>query len=261
MEMTYTTQLQAGTGMIDETKSLLGVWQTGMTAAELSQEALESGIFPNMSARRIRNLVVECFAPRYLVKEQQPAAWVKQLQGGLSRAEFAQLLFLYTCRANEILSDFVKQVYWMHYSAGKSEIERQDAINFVVRSNQDGKTASLWSDSTVRRVSSYLISCCANFGLIEDAKRKNSRKIFPYRVENKVCLFLLNELHLQFKCGDNAIINHPDWQLFGLESAEVIEQLKAQMVNGHLVVQSAGGLVNVAWKYKNMQELVDAIIG
>ena len=110
-------------------------------------------------------------------------------------------------------------------------------------------------------MSSYLISCCANFGLIEDAKRKNSRKIFPYRVENKVSLFLLNELHLQFKCGDNAIINHPDWQLFGLESAEVIEQLKAQMVNGHLVVQSAGGLVNVAWKYKNMQELVDAIIG
>ncbi len=64
----YTTQLGAGLGVIAETRILLDLWHPGMTSSALYQAALDSGDFPNATARRLRNMVAECFAPRYLVK-------------------------------------------------------------------------------------------------------------------------------------------------------------------------------------------------
>jgi len=47
----YTTQLQAGLGLIQETRVLLGLWQPGMNSPELYQAALQAGAFPAVSAR------------------------------------------------------------------------------------------------------------------------------------------------------------------------------------------------------------------
>jgi hypothetical protein len=47
-EQLYTTQFQAGLGMVEETRILLDLWQPGMTAPELFQQALDSGDFPNI---------------------------------------------------------------------------------------------------------------------------------------------------------------------------------------------------------------------
>ena len=54
----YTTQLQAGLGLVNETKTLLDLWSPGMSAVQLYQIALESGRFPTVTARRLRNIVV-----------------------------------------------------------------------------------------------------------------------------------------------------------------------------------------------------------
>jgi hypothetical protein len=51
-------------------------WHVG---GQLHQVALESGRFPTVTARRLRNIVVECFAPRYLVSAGAPAAHLKRL--------------------------------------------------------------------------------------------------------------------------------------------------------------------------------------
>jgi hypothetical protein len=63
----YTTQLQAGLGLIPETGRLLDMWQPGMSGQDLLRVALDVGAFPTISARRLRNIVIEAFAPRYLV--------------------------------------------------------------------------------------------------------------------------------------------------------------------------------------------------
>lgn len=254
----YTTQLQAGLGMIEETVSLLTMYSDGMTVPDLSKAALDTGIFPSMSARRVRNVVAECFAPRYLVDDGQPARLLKKVQSKLPSSEIKQLYFIYTCRANEILADFVRQVYWPYYSAGKTDIQKDDAVNFVVRSNQDGKTSKLWSESTVKRVSSYLIGCCADFGLLEGGARKSTRHFNSFRIHRNVAVWLSYDLHFS-GLGDNAVINHSEWQLFGLESFDVVEQLKSISLEGHFVVQAAGGVVSIGWKYKDMQEFIDAI--
>jgi hypothetical protein len=86
-EAPYTTQLQAGLGLIAETVRLLDLWDSGMSGQHLLHIALASGAFPTISARRLRNIVIEAFAPRYLVDDALPARLLKILLGRIPQLE------------------------------------------------------------------------------------------------------------------------------------------------------------------------------
>lgn len=253
----YTTQLGAGLGLIEETKILLNLWQPGMKSSELYQAALDSGVFSNVTARRLRNIVAECFAPRYLVKEDYPAFLLKDLKKYLSSTELTQLFFLFTVRANPIFADFVKKVYWAGYANGQDSIRNEDAKNFVIEANQNGKTIQYWSESTIKRVSAYLTGCCADFGILEKG-RKSVRKIIPFRIEQTTMAFLAYDLHFA-GLGDNAVISHTDWELFGLQKEDIREEIKRLSLKGFFIIQSAGDVIRIGWKYKNWEELIHGI--
>lgn len=253
----YTTQLQAGLGMVDETRALLDLWTPGMTAARLNQVALESGRFPGVSARRLRNLVTECFHPRLLVDGGRPAEYLKALREALSSREFEQMLLVYTCRANAILADFIRDVYWPAYSSGRDVLSNSEARDFVTRANQQGLTAKPWSDTTIRRVSAYLTGACADFGLLERGTR-SVRKVLPCRIEPHAAIALAYDLHFS-GLGDNTVIAHSDWALFGLDRTDVIAELKRLSLKGAFLVQTAGGVVRIGWQCKNAKELSSAI--
>lgn len=253
----YTTKLQAGLGLIDETKLLLNIWDSSLEASSLFQAALTSGHFPNVSARRLKNIVTECFAPRYLVDDALPAKILKDHQNLFSSSEFNQLLCLYTCRANAILADFIRQVYWTRYSSGYETISNENAKDFVVSAVQDGKTVKSWAESTIKKVSSYLTGCCADFGLLERI-RKPERRIIPFRLESKVAAILVHDLHFS-GVGDNAAIGHKDWAIFGLAPEDVRSELKRLSLKNYLMIQSAGDMTRIEWNFKNMEDLINVI--
>lgn len=255
--MPYTTQLQSGLGLANETKALLQLWVPGMSVNQLYQAALESGRFPNVTARRLRNIVVECFAPRYLVADGTPAAHLKQLITKVSTSDLSQLFFLFTCRANPILGDFVRNVYWSRYEGGYTQITNEDARTFVERGIDDGKTIKRWSESTVRRVSAYLTGCCADYGLLERGLR-SARGILPFRVSTVVVAYLAYELHVA-GLGDNALLTQEDWQLFGLSREDVVQEIKGLSLKGLVIVQAAGDAIRISWKLKDMEALCDVL--
>lgn len=253
----YSTRLQAGLGLVDETQALLELWQPGMSSGDLHQAALDSGRFPTVTARRLRNIVVECFAPRYLVDSGAPAAHLKRLGASLAAADLAQLMLLFTCRANAILGDFVRDEYWPRYAAGYTEISNDNARAFVERGIDDGRTVERWSETTVRRVSAYLTGCCADYGLLDKGTR-SLRRILPVRVALPTAAYLAHELHFA-GAGDNALLTHEDWQLFGLGRQDVLEELKRLSRAGFLMVQAAGDVVHLSWKYNNMEAVLNVL--
>lgn len=253
----YTTQLQAGLGLVDESRTLLDLWSIGMSSTQLHQVALESGRFPTVTARRLRNIVVECFAPRYLVAEGAAAAHLKRLAGTVATADLVQLMLIHTCRANPILGDFVRQVYWARYAGGYTQLSNDDARVFVERGIDDGKTIKRWSDTTVRRVSGYLTGCCADYGMLERGTR-SSRRILPFRITSPVAAYLAYELHLS-GVGDNALLTHPDWQLFGMTREDVLEEMKRLSLKGLLIIQVAGDVIRISWKQPSMEALCDVL--
>jgi hypothetical protein len=253
----YTTQLQAGLGLVDETKSLLGLWHPGMSAAQLQHVALESGRFPTVTARRLKNIITECFAPRYLVLGGAPAAMLKRLGTTISTTDLTQLMLVYTSRANPILGDFVRHVYWARYAGGYTHIANDDARAFVERAIDDGKTVKRWSETTVRRVSAYLTGCCSDYGLLERGSRSN-RRILPFRISQYAAAYLAYELHFA-GVGDNALLTHEDWQLFGLAREDVLEEIKRLSLKGLLIVQAAGDVIWISWKQQDMEMLCDVL--
>jgi hypothetical protein len=166
-------------------------------------------------------------------------------------------LFLGTCRTHAILFDFVIQVYWNAYSSGRESLSNDEARNFVVSANQDGRTTTPWADSMIERVTGYLTGTCADFGLLEDGSR-SVRKILPYRIENRVLVYLAYNLH-DAGNGDNKVLNHPEWQLFGMERDDVLNEIKRLSLQGWWIVQTAGDVIRIGWQYKSMEELIDAL--
>ncbi|MGZ5443327.1 MAG: BrxA family protein [Thermoanaerobaculia bacterium] len=253
----YTTQLQAGQGLVDETRALLGLWRPGMSTQELYQSALSSGRFPKITARRLRNIVVECFAPRYLADSSTPAGSLKAVQDKLSPAELQLLFLLFTCRANEILGDFLRDVYWPRYEGGYSEISKEDAERFVGHGLDRGKMVKRWSDSTIGRVSAYLLGACGDYGLLSDASR-GRRKMQAVHVTPLVISFVAHELHFR-GVSDSALPASDEWAWFGLEPAEVLAGLKQVAMRGWLIVQTAADHTQISWSFKSMEDFCDAV--
>ena len=254
----YTTQLQAGLGLIEETQTLLDQWVPGMDTQGLFNAALDSGDFPHVTARRLRNIVAECFAPRYLNPQPQPAKWLQPLNHRVSTRALNQLFFIYTARANLILRDFVTNLYWERYASGYTEINSEDSTEFVQRATYDGKTKKFWSETTIKCLSSYLLSACVDYQLLQPLTRV-SRQITPIRIDPCAIIILAYDLHLQ-GIADNNLINHPDWLLFGLQAEDVRDELKRLGVNKFWIIQTAADIVSISWTYKTMEEIVDVII-
>jgi len=254
----YTTQLQAGLGLIEETQALFGQWESGMSTQELFQVALKSGEFPNVTARRLRNIVAECFAPRYINPTPQPATWLKLLNHRINARSLEQLFFIYTARANRIFWDFVTELYWERYASGYTELINEDSKEFVRRATHDGKTKKLWSETTIKRLSSYLLSISIDYKLLNPLTR-SAKQITPIRLEPCAAVILAYDLHLQ-GISDNNLINHPDWKLFGLQPNDVRDELKHLSVHKFWIIQAAADIISISWLYKNMEKLIDVIL-
>ncbi|MCP4692165.1 MAG: DUF1819 family protein, partial [Desulfobacterales bacterium] len=128
---------------------------------------------------------------------------------------------------------------------------------FVSRAVQRGKTTRPWSESTIRRVASYLTGCCADFGLLESG-RKQVRRIRQFRLEPAVAAYLAHDLHFS-GLGDNSAAAHPDWGLYGLEKEGVRDVLKRLALNGFFIIQAAGDAIRIGWRCKNWEDLIHAI--
>ncbi|MCA7902616.1 DUF1819 family protein [Burkholderia cepacia] len=253
----YDTNLAMGLGLIEETKVLLKTWSYPMDAADLYKEVLHSGVLSRISAYRLRNIVVRCFGNRYLVNAGKPARTLKKLLPSLTSPELVQIFFIYTCRANPILADFVRDVYWSSYESAARFITKDMAERFIRRAIDDNRTPSRWADGQVERVGRYLTGCCSDFGLL-GRPTSAGRPLLPYRIEPRVIAYLAHDLHFM-GVGDNALLAHEDWFLFGLEREDVLEETKRLSLKGLLIIQAAGDVIRISWKQQDMETLCDVL--
>lgn len=253
----YTIALKNGYGLIPETRILLDIWQPEMSSTDLRKKALESGCFPNFTARHLHNIIKDCFGPRYLVDKGLAASRLKRVLHILPPSDFAQLLFVFTCRAHSMLADFVRNVYWEKYRAGSPDISNEDGRRFVQQGVDKQRTKVPWSPNTIRRAASDLTACCAEFGLLENGSR-SGRRILPFHIAPKTFTYLAHDLHFS-GIGDNAILAYDDWQLFGLERTEVLEEFKRLSLKGILILQVAGEAIQISWKQHDVEGLCNVL--
>jgi hypothetical protein len=256
-EFPYTTQLQAGLGRINENISIIRLWKEGDTVSSLCEKAENSGEFPKVTGRRLRNIVAEMFAPRFLKPDSTPARNLNRLLNILPQKAIEQVVYLYTARAQEIFHDFVTEVYWRSYEGGRSSIESEEIRNFIENALIEGKMRKHWEESTIKRVSGYLGGCCLDFGLVT-RKPPSSYMIKSLYIEKEMALYLAHDLKFA-GLSNSAIANHRDWGLWGMSQSDVISQLKSLSIDGHFMVQDGAGITEISWQYEKMEEVFHAV--
>ncbi len=254
----YTTELSKGQGMVPETVAILDLWEPGMTTVELKQKVKEQGILGRATSLRTDDLVGRPFAHRYLSGDPPPAAWLKRLlEKGVSPSKVTQILLIYTSRANVVLHDFITEVYWPRYAAGATKIARQDAVDFLERATQQGFIPRRWSETVMLRMARYLTGSLTDFGLA-GVDRGGKRELVSFTIASLTTAWLAHELHFT-GAGDNAILTHPDWRLFGLEPRDTVQELKRVQNPANFIVQYSGDLLRISWSYSSMEQYIDDI--
>jgi len=166
---------------------------------------------------------------------------------GLSLEGMKSLMLYYTAKANPVLRDFIFELVEVN---NHKKIMPETSRNFLLQAISNNK-APLWSDSIIKRVSSYLISCLKDFDLVD--KEGNFKTKHPVHT---VTNYLIHEFHFQGS-SDSAIVKDRIWKLFGLTNFEVIAEIEKLSFKGNFIFQNSGEILNIGWKYKNIYQLIE----
>ena len=141
-----------------------------------------------LTARRARSLVAEMWAPRFSSNDYNPAKDLKKILDYQGRSSLLQFLCLFTSRAQLIFHDFMSRVFWPAYEGGRSIIGKDEIADFIVASMDEGRMQKRWSESTVKRVSGYLIGTAIDFEFARKIGR-TSYELTPPTIDDKVALY------------------------------------------------------------------------
>lgn len=250
----YNIDLCKGTGLIQETILLLNLYQYGMTKQEMTREAIASNVLVKASDKRIKDIVEIAFYKRFVNDDPfVPVNLQLLINKNLSLELVSQLFLIYTSRANLILLDFIIEIFWPIVSKGTKEFDFNYSRRFITDTIRQTDLIIGWSETTQKRVASYIISALVDFRFLD-----KERKVKPVFLHDLTANYLAHELHFK-GLSDNAIVESKEWGLFGYSKFDTIKHLERLSFQGHFILQNSGEIIKINWTYKNMQELTNAI--
>lgn len=252
IERIYDSRLLKGTGLIQEMLVLIEAYKPGESTQEFQKRVLVEGILSKSTNNRTIDIVNRVFRPRFLNQRLEVATYIQLMRDNyVSMDVITQLFLLYTCRENSILADFIYDIYYPLAESGKAQISHKDPIQFIQSAMSDGRIENSWSESTIKGVASRINSCLIDFELID-----RSKQILPYRAHELTVNYLLHELHFQ-GYSDTSILHHEDWKIFNLDPSSLAVIAEKLSFSGTFIFQYSGEILNINWKYKNMEEFIE----
>lgn len=257
MARQYSSELSKGQAAVDETLALLRLWSPGMSPPELFRQAMDQGILGKESRTRVSDLVTRVFARRYLGNDALPARMLKYLDAhNASRTLISQLMLIHTCRQHPILEDFICEVIWPRYANSCDEVTRDHALRLIQEAPGNGLLEKAWAPSLALRVARYLTGTCGDFGFLSESKTASRRLLrFIPLPETVLCLAWEQR---QLGRSDSQLLELKEWAVLGLDRASVIAILEQLALKGHFILQIGGGTLQISWKYKSLEECLNA---
>jgi hypothetical protein len=257
-ERRYTVSIAKGAAAISEIRRLLQCWTPGEDYSAFMKRVQQSGVLGKQTDRRARDMVKEVFRPRLLTPDDRAARTLKQfLEAGGEGQTFKELLFLYQARAEDLLYDFTVMRFWPACRSGALLMTLDDVLAFFDEAVQTGRLPSPWSRQVQIKVARGVLAALREFGFLRQETR-GRREIVPYRITDAGVACLAHELHFR-GLPDAAVVEHPDWGLFGLDRATVLDRLDALGPPAGLLVQRAGSVVRITWSHPAMEALTHAL--
>jgi len=244
----YNSNLAKGSGLINETLSLIEFYELGESKAEFTLRCISQNVLNKSTEHRTKDIINLVFFDRFWKTNENVVQHLKLLrENGLSLDSIKSILFIFTARANQVLFDFVLELRKERYS---KKVTKDTSKNFLLRAISDGY-APAWSDSMISHIASYLISCLNDFGLLD--KEGFLKVTLP---DSKVCSFFLHELHFK-GFGDDKILQDGIWELMGFDVHQLLKEIERISFKGTFIFQFSGEILKIGWLFKNMDEFID----
>jgi hypothetical protein len=252
---TYTARAIKSTALTEETRRLLRAWQPGLGAAELRRSARTEDLLGKATGSRADDIVQFSFAARYLADGDEPAATVKRLLDLRGFGPwFAQLGLLFAARNDVVLAEaitvFLSDVRQRQVASTSS----RDFVAFLTRQEEAGRMAKAWSPSVKESVAQHVMHQLTDAGVL-GTPRRGLRPLQAYRAGEVAIAFLACELHRK-GVSDAALVAHPDWRIWQMPEDEVRAALERLGDLGLWMIQAAGEVVRISWRWSRWDEVV-----
>lgn len=213
-------------------------------AASLSEirQACLQGELLRKSARETRNRVWDALHWRYFAWD--PPAWVlRDLTDAASGeglpANFVSLLYLHFARRDRLTFDFVTDKLWSLWKGQRSEVHRNDVLDFLAAYEGEHLHIKKWRESSRKKLAGNVLSALRDFGVLRGVQRKTIER--P-SVPAEVALHLVRLLSREGLRG-RRVPEAMDWRLFLWESHDIAQALSALAQRGALRFERSGSTV------------------
>lgn len=255
----YTQALAKGGALLPETRTLLQSWRPGEPGADFGERVLHDDILGRSTARRVLD-IVRVFTLRFLTPTDAPARHLRRLIADtVPRQVYSDLVFYYTARRDALLRDYTIQHYWPAVREGSLVIRNESVQRLIAEAQQDGRIRSPWSPEIRRDMAGRVLIALTDFGLLQ-ADKPARRQVLPYQPADGTLVYLAHLLHEQ-GVTDSSLAEHGDWALFGLEPRDVWNRLEMLASQDWFIIQRAGQVIRVSWRYDTVEEAIDALVG
>lgn len=249
----YTTNLAKGCGLIEETLSLLSIYDEATTKDSLAQYVHDSNFLSKCTEHRSTDIVKRVFYPRFMRENPSVPMWLKEIRKrGLLLNDFKQLLMVYCARENAIMYNYMTTVLSQLRQDGYTQIPPNSFKEYVDKLFDEGLVK--WSDAMKKKNAGYIKSALIDFDIIN-----RHGEILCYDIAPFVLFYFMHEMHFS-GASDIAIWNGEDWQLFGLDRHAIQEKILDNNMRGGYIAQCTGDLMAISWKYNSMEEFINELL-
>ena len=242
---------------MEEMKTLLRAWLPNESIGDFQSRVLREDLLGRATAYRVKDIVRRVFARRLMVPDTQPAFRLKRLLNAGKSRVVSDLLLLYSTRQDDALRDVIVDVYWPAVREGQLAISPRQVVGFLRHAEANGLMSEPWSEQVRLKVARGLLGALVGFGMMREIAR-GRRETIGFHPCDGAIVYLGYDLHSR-GLTDAAIVAHRDWRIFGLDESGVRIALDRIMPIGWGVIQAAGSVVRISWKYDAMEDVVDAL--
>ncbi len=251
----YTARAIKSTALLEETRRLLRAWNPGQSAADLRHRARTEDLLGKATGSRADDIVQGAFAARYLIDGDEPAETVKRLLDARGAGPwFAQLGLLFAARNDAVLADAITVFLVDAKRRHAVAVSSKDFVAFLGRQEEAGRMVKAWSLGVKESVAQHIMHQLTDVGAL-GAPSRGRRSIQPFHAGDVAVAYLACELHRK-GVSDAALVAHADWRVWQMTEDEVRVALDRLSDLGLWVIQAAGDVVRIAWRWSRWDEVV-----
>jgi hypothetical protein len=227
--------------LIQEAQIVFRKLAGGASRADLRGASLHGDLL-RKRAWETRNRIWDALHWRYFA--WAPPAWVLSdltaaaVQDGPSR-RLGALLYVHFARRDRLTFDFVTEKLWALWRTRRSEVRRDDVLDFLSLYESEQPNVRKWRESTRKKLAGNVLSALRDFGLLRGVRRKGLQQ--PV-VPPEVALHLVHLLDAEGLRG-RRILEALDWRLFLWDAGDVSQALAGLAQRGQLRFERSGSTV------------------